>query len=89
MKGRALKLHEDYNIYDGNFVTVEVSVDPENTVTRYARVTYMEDLCAFVLTYFEDESYTTPKMKVGENGRKTLDYDFVYEVSLDSITPFE
>jgi hypothetical protein len=75
-KNKRLRVHKDYPFFDNDGVTFMTDNGP-----AYAMIIYSNDLCAWLLVYFTDESFTTPRFN--EDGTNVS--DFVYEVGLTEL----
>ena len=72
-KKKRLRVHKDYPFFDSDCVTFMADNGP-----AYALITYSHDLCAWLLIYFVDETFSIPRFN--EDGTNVS--DFVYEVGL-------
>jgi len=80
-----MKVHENlrvsgsYSFRNGDYVTYK-----SNEGEQYCILFYDEELGAFLLLHFKDDTYTN--LKVKENGEN--DVNFLHEIGLDVLEKF-
>jgi len=72
-KKKRLRVHKDYPFFDNDGISYMTDNGPV-----YALIIYSHDLCAWLLIYFVDETFSIPRFN--EDGTNVS--DFVYEVGL-------